>query len=87
MPVAERQQETETDVGWLLRRWSRITGRIRAGARPERGLTWSGEPDDEVNETSEPEGKLDAASVVNGPRAAARSGRMTMEPTDPDGLA
>ena len=68
--------------------WFRITGRIRAGARPERGLTWSGEPDDEVNETSEPEGKLDAASAVNGPRAAtATLWRMTMDPTDPDGLA
>jgi len=29
---------------------------------PERVLTWSGEPDDEVDNESEPKDKLDAAS-------------------------
>ena len=35
-------------------------------------LTWSGEPDGDVEEASEPEDKLGAASAVSGPRAVAR---------------
>ena len=41
-----------------------ITGRIRAGARPERVLTRSGEPVTEtMTMTLEPKGKLDTMAV------------------------
>ena len=40
-PAAERQRETETPLGQLLRWPSRLTGRIRALPGPERVLTWA----------------------------------------------
>jgi hypothetical protein len=52
---------------------------------PERVLTWSGGPHDDLDEASEPEDKLDATLVVNGPRAVPI--RMTIEPIDSQGPA
>ena len=68
-PAAERQRETGTR--WpALRRSSRRTGRIRAAARTERVLTWSGGPVERtMTDDSGTEGQVGrhGTAVVNGP--------------------